>query len=130
MRSFLNKAIYTTASAACGWAGAVMQVVITVWLENHSKVKQYRPTNWPTNQKTDQQTDEQTDQPTDQLTKWLIKSRARDYKAILLRIILVLKEYWILLTGVDWDWRGESGHGARAGRDRATYETRYVSIQY
>ena len=86
-----------------------MQVVITVWLENHSKVKQYRPTNWPTNQKTDQQTDEQTDQPTDQLTKWLIESRARDYKAILLRSILVLKEYWILLTGVDWDWRGESG---------------------
>ena len=44
----INKTVYTTASVACGWDGAVMQVILAIWPENPPKVKRYQWTGGPT----------------------------------------------------------------------------------
>ena len=43
----INLTEYMTASVACGWAGAVMQVILVIWPENPHKSK-VLPTDQPT----------------------------------------------------------------------------------
>ena len=66
-----NKAGYTATSVACGWAGAVFELLKHLARSSEAKDRKnikkvkWGPTDRPTDQPTDQPTNRLTDQPTD-----------------------------------------------------------------